>query len=350
MIDNLGRKLALGFGLGFAVLIGLVLYADIRQVARLLQDFRWSLLPAILGLTLLNYFLRGVRFHYYLRQIGLRNISLWTSLRVFVGGFSLTLTPGKVGELIRVIWLKNLTGASPAVTAPSTVVDRIADALAMAILALVGALVYPQYRPAVLSILFVIIGVVIIVQIRPLALWFLNLGEKLPLVSRFVNAFHKLYDSTYELLRLKNLLVGVGIGLVSWSAEGIAFFLVLIGLGVPASIDLLLMAIFILALSSILGGASSLPGGLGAAEATMTGMLQVLVGLPVNVAATATLLIRFFTLWFGVSLGIATVLIWRKLLFRSRAPEFDPLSAKTSAGSAKEVGFAEKELAYDQTG
>jgi hypothetical protein len=82
----------------------------------------------------------------------------------------------------------------------------------------------------------------------------------------------------------------------------------------------------------------------------MTGMLQVLVGLPVNVAATATLLIRFFTLWFGVSLGIATVLIWRKLLFRSRAAEFDPLSVKTSAGSAKEVGFAEKELAYDQTG
>ena len=126
MIDNLGRKLVLGFGLGFAVLIGLVLYADIRQVSRLLQDFRWSLLPAILGLTLLNYFLRGVRFHYYLRQIGLKNISLWTSLRVFIGGFSLTLTPGKVGELIRVIWLKNLTGASPALTAPSTVVDRIA--------------------------------------------------------------------------------------------------------------------------------------------------------------------------------------------------------------------------------
>ena len=346
MVNNLPRKLIIGFGLGLVVLLGLILYADLRQVAQLLQNFYWQLLPAILGLTLLNYLLRGVRFHYYLRQIGLKNISFWISLRVFIGGFALTITPGKVGELIRVIWLKNLTGANPAQTAPSTVVDRLADGLAMAILALLGALVYPQYRSAVLSVLGGIIVVVVISQIRPLALWLLNLGEKLPVVSRFAHPLRELYDSTYELLRLKNLLVGVGIGLVSWSAEGLAFFLVLVGLGVPATFNLALLAVFILALSSILGGASSLPGGLGAAEVIMTGMLQILVGLSEDVAATATLLIRFFTLWFAVSLGILTVVIWRKLLFDSRAPE----SALPVAVEQAEAGQRrEHELAYDQT-
>mgnify|MGYP005844551441 CR=1 FL=1 len=315
MINNLHRKLIIGFGLGLAVLLGLILYADLQQVTQLLQNFQWRLLPAILGLTLLNYLLRGVPFHYYLRQIGVANLSFWTSLRVFIGGFALTVTPGKVGELIRVIWLKNLTGASPAQTAPSTVVDRIVDGLAMAILALLGVLVYPQYRAGVLSIVAVIVGLVVISQIRPLALWLLNRGEQIPLVSRFVHPLRELYESTYELLRLKNLLVGMGIGLVSWSAEGIAFYLVLVGLGVAPSPNLALLAIFILSLSSILGGTSGLPGGLGAAEAIMTGMLQLLVGLPEDVAATATLLIRFFTLWFAVGLGIMTVLIWRKLLF-----------------------------------
>lgn len=350
MINNLHRKLIIGFGLGFAVLIGLVLYADFREVTRLLHDFRWSLLPAIVGLTLFNYLLRGLRYHFYLRRIGINNISLWTSLRVFIGGFSLTVTPGKVGELIRVVWLKNLTGASPTRTAPSNLVDRLADGLAMAILALLGALVYPQFRPAVLSTLGLIICVVILSQIRPLALWFLNLGEKLPVVSRFMNPLRKLYDSTHELLRFKNLLVGVGIGLVSWSAEGMAFFLVLVGLGVPATFDLMLLAIFILALSSILGGASSLPGGLGAAEAVMTGMLQVLVGLSEDVAATATLLIRFFTLWFAVALGILTVIIWRKMLFGSRAQEADLHPAADSIKPGERTEFAESELAYEQTG
>lgn len=345
MVNNLHRKLIIGFGLGLVVLLGLILYADLRQVTQLLQNFQWRLLPAILGLTLLNYLLRGVRFHYYLRQIGIANISFWTSLRVFIGGFALTVTPGKVGELIRVIWLKNITGASPAHTTPSTVVDRIADGLSMAILALLGVLVYPQFRAAVLSILVVIVGLVVISQIRPLALWLLNRGERLPFIARFTHALRALYESTYELLRLKNLLVGVGLGLVSWSAEGFAFYLVLVGLDVPPSPNLALLAIFILSLSSILGGASSLPGGLGAAEAIMTGMLQLLAGLSEDVAATATLLIRFFTLWFAVGLGMATVLIWRKLLFTPQLA-----AAVENSQAEKAIKPERTQLTYDQTG
>jgi uncharacterized protein (TIRG00374 family) len=345
LISNFHRKLIIGFGLGLAVLLGLIFYADLQQVTQLLQNFQWQLLPAIVGLTLLNYLLRGVRFHYYLQQIGVTNITFWTSLRVFIGGFALTVTPGKVGELIRVIWLKNITGASPAHTTPSTVVDRIADGLAMAILALLGALVYPQFRAAVLSILAVIVGLVVISQIRPLALWLLKLGERRPFISRFSHPLRALYDSTYELLRLKNLLVGVGLGLVSWSAEGLAFYLVLVGLDVPPSPNLALLAIFILSLSSILGGASSLPGGLGAAEVIMTGMLQLLAGLPQDVAATATLLIRFFTLWFAVGLGIATVLIWRKLLFTPQ------IAATIESNCVEKVITPERtKLTYDQTG
>ena len=345
MINHLHRKLMVGFGLGLAVLVGLILYADLRQVTHLLQSFEWRLLPAILGLTLLNYLLRGLRFHYYLGQIGLTKISFWTSWRVFIGGFALTVTPGKVGELIRVIWLKNLTGASPAQTAPSTVVDRLVDGLAMAILALLGALVYPQYRAAVLSMLVVMVGIIVISQIRPLALWLLNRGEQLPLVSRVIQPLRALYDSTYELLRLKNLLVGVGIGLVSWSFEGLAFYLVLVGLGVVPSPSLALLAIFILSLSSILGGASSLPGGLGAAEIIMTGMLQLLAGLSEDVAATATLLIRFFTLWFAVGLGVVTILIWRKLLF---TPQI--VVAIDNTRTEEDVTLPGPRLTYDQTG
>lgn len=319
MNKNLYRKFIIGIGLGLLVLLGLLLYGDVQEVSQLLQTFRWGLIPAVLGLTLVNYFLRGVRFHYYLKVVGVKNISFWTSFRVFIGGFALTVTPGKVGELIRVLWVKNLTGADPARVAPSTIVDRIIDGLAMAILASLGALVYPQYRTAVILILGLIVAVIIITQIRPLALWFLNFGERLPVVSNFIHQLHTLYENTYELLRFKNLLIGVGIGLVSWSAEGLAFFLVLRGLNIPESFNLALLAIFTLSLGSILGGISSLPGGLGAAEATMTGMLHVLIGLTENTAATATLLIRFFTLWFGVGLGVLTIALWHKLLFGDSA-------------------------------
>jgi uncharacterized protein (TIRG00374 family) len=165
-------------------------------------------------------------------------------------------------------------------------------------------------------------------------------------LSKFVHHLHALYESTYELLRFKNLIIGTGIGLISWSAEGLAFYLVLIGLGIPGSFDLALIAIFILALGSILGGASSLPGGLGAAEATMTALLQALVQLPENVAVTATLLIRFFTLWFGVSLGILTVIIWRKMLFGRGTDQLDLDSVMAQGNVDPETDLVEAELAY----
>jgi uncharacterized protein (TIRG00374 family) len=344
---NLLRKFAIGLGLAFLVFLGLLLYGDIKQVARQVQAFQWRLIPLILGLTLVNYVLRGGRFHFYLRQIGIKHITFWTSLRVFIGGFALTLTPGKVGELIRVLWLKNIAGADPAQTAPSTIVDRIADALAMAVLALLGALVYPQYRVVTLSILAILMLVVAITQIRPLALWFLQFGTRLPIISGFVKQLRTLYESTYELFRLKNLVIGVGVGLIAWSSEGLAFFLVLIGLGAIPSIELVLTAIFILALGSILGGASSLPGGLGAAEATMTALLLTLVGLSEDVAVTATLLIRFFTLWFGVSLGVLTVVIWRKMLFGSGSVAID-LDSLTE-GDTK-TSSTDTELILEQSG
>jgi uncharacterized protein (TIRG00374 family) len=99
------------------------------------------------------------------------------------------------------------------------------------------------------------------------------------------------------------LAVAVGLGTVSWAGEGAAFWLVLKGLGVQPTVTLLSQAIFILAFSVIVGGASTLPGGLGAAEVSLAGMLAFVVGLPRELAASAALLIRSCTLWFGVRWG-----------------------------------------------
>ncbi len=77
---------------------------------------------------------------------------------------------------------------------------------------------------------------------------------------------------------------------------------------------------FTLAFSTVIGAASALPGGLGAAEASIVGMLILLLNTSQETAA-ATLLIRFATLWFGVVLGLLTWLFSRDLL--GMKPEAD---------------------------
>jgi len=64
----------------------------------------------------------------------------------------------------------------------------------------------------------------------------------------------------------------------------------------------------------VVGAVSALPGGLGAAEASISGMLILLLGIHADSAAAATLLIRFATLWFGVGLGLIVWIFSRELL------------------------------------
>jgi glycosyltransferase 2 family protein len=115
--------------------------------------------------------------------------------------------------------------------------------------------------------------------------------------------------------------VAVSLGTVSWLGEGIGFYFILTGLGLPATIETLTNAVFILAFSTVIGAVSALPGGLGASEASIAGMLVLVGGADAAVASAATLLIRLATLWFGISLGLG---VWafstRMLGLRSETP------------------------------
>ncbi len=95
-METVKSKIVLGLLLGVAVIVGLALAADLPKVLEAVREFQWGWLPLILGLTTFNYLLRFVKWHYYLRQVGIANIGRADSLKVFLGGFSMTITPGKV--------------------------------------------------------------------------------------------------------------------------------------------------------------------------------------------------------------------------------------------------------------
>ncbi|MEJ2304104.1 MAG: lysylphosphatidylglycerol synthase transmembrane domain-containing protein [Anaerolineales bacterium] len=303
---DLVRRLVLGLVFGFVVLLVLAFAGDVRQVSARVLGFQWGVFPLVLGLTLFNYALRFLKWHYYVGQIGVQNLAIPESAQMFVASFPLSVTPGKVGEALKAVWLNQATGVQVARGVSVVLAERISDGLAMVVLSSLGVIAYPQYWPAVAGALAFLSAIVVVSQIRPLALAILGLGERLPLVKRFAHSLHEFYEGSFALFRPGATLLAVGLGTVSWLGEGIGFYLILRGLGVPAGIDTLSVAVFVLSFSTIIGAISTLPGGLGAAEASIAGMLVVLLGLSSDTAAAATLLIRFATLWFGVALGLVT--------------------------------------------
>ncbi|MCC6189388.1 MAG: flippase-like domain-containing protein [Anaerolineales bacterium] len=311
---NLWSKICLGLAFGLAVMIGLALVADVRAVGQTVRHFQWAYVPAILGLTLANYALRFVKWHYYARRVGARGLAWTESLRIFVAGFPLALSPGKIAEPLKAVWLWQASGVPVARGIPVVAAERLSDGLAVLLLSTLGVVAYPRFWPGFLLVLAGLLGIVIASQVRPLALWLLAWGDRLPVVARFSHHLRESYEGAYQLFRPRSTLVAVGLGLVSWLGEGIGFYLVLRGLGLPPSLQTASVAVFVLSFSTIVGAVSALPGGLGAAEASIAGLLAITLGLSGQLAAAATLLIRFFTLWFGVGLGLAALASARRLL------------------------------------
>ncbi len=315
---TLTRRLIAGFIFGFLVFLVVILVGDLQQVSEQVLHFKWFYYPLVLLLTLFNYILRFFKWHFYLGQVGVKDYPLLKSARLFLAGFPLAVTPGKVGEALKAVWLEKETGLPVSKGISVVLAERISDGLGVLILSTLGVIAYPRYWPAFAIVLGGLIVLIMIIQIRPAALWFLDLASKLPLLKKISSGLREFYEGSYALFKPRALLIAVSIGVVSWLGEGIGLYYVLRGLDIPGGWETLSIAIFVLAFSTVVGAVSALPGGLGAAEASIAGMLILLLGLSNDTAAAATLLIRFATLWFAVALGLIVWGFSRKLLFETK--------------------------------
>jgi uncharacterized protein (TIRG00374 family) len=315
---SITRRLIAGLIFGFLVFLVVILVGDLQQVSDQVIHFKWIYFPLVLILTLFNYLLRFFKWHFYLGQVGVKNYPLLKSARLFLAGFPLAVTPGKVGEALKGVWLEKETGLPVSKGISVVLAERISDGLGVLILSTLGVIAYPRYWPAFAIVFGGLIVMIVIIQIRPAALWLLELASKLPLLKKISGELREFYEGSYALFKPKSLLVAVGLGTVSWLGEGIGMYYVLRGLDVPGGWETLSIAIFVLAFSTVVGAVSALPGGLGAAEASIAGMLGLLLGLTRDTAAAATLLIRFATLWFAVALGLMVWGFSRKLFFESK--------------------------------
>lgn len=309
------RGLIVGLVLALIVFTAFTIIGDARELQDSLSRFEWIYLIPIVALTIWNYWWRFRKWEMYLEALGVAHIPRTTGVPIFLSGFSMSVTPGKVGEIIKAFYVRRETNAPIERVSGAVFAERGTDALAMLVLALVGATQFSHGRLFVAA--FVILAGLALFALRQPAFvdFVLRLVERTPVVKRFAHLAESFFDATRHLLSPRLLIQGTALGVISWIGECLAFFLVLVGLGLPATGSLLMTAIFVLAVSSLAGGVSMLPGGLGVADASVAGMLLVLVKnseMTDSLAITATLLIRFATLWFAVLIGATMLLVLRR--------------------------------------
>ena len=297
---NALRGIVLVAALAAIVVLGLGLYADFGRLGDELASFRWELFPLALALTALNYLLRFWRWQRYLARLEIE-VPSGRSFAIFVAGLSGTITPAKLGEVLKCALLKRSFGVPVRRSVPIVLAERVTDATGVVVLAVAAGAGANRWPLLVLALAGV--AAIVLVVRSPLLERFSRLGEA-PETAR-------------ALLETRLLLGMTALSAVSWFFECLAAYVCVRGLRLDLS---LVDTVVVFSLGSLAGALSFLPGGLGVAEGSMTGLIQVLGDVPKAAAVAATVLIRLATLWFAVALGLVGLAVeeWQYRLQRRR--------------------------------
>jgi len=307
LLQKLRKKIFLSLAAAGLLYLAFTIYADFDQVLKAFEEFNWLLLPLLLVLSLLNYFCRFFKWDYYLSVIKVK-VSKVDSLSIFMSGLVMSVTPGKMGELLKSYLVKELNQTPVSRTIPVIFAERITDFISLLFLALIGAYVYNYGRSVVIAVSVFFFLVVVIISSKRLALPLLKLLEKSSFLKKHLTGIHSAYESSYLLLRPVPLIKMTLLSFGSWFFECLGYYLILINFGIDVS---LLWATFSYCFATIAGAVTMLPAGLGVTEGSLT-FLLIREGAPKEIAVASTFIVRVVTLWFAVLVGIISVTLYQR--------------------------------------
>jgi uncharacterized protein (TIRG00374 family) len=248
-----------------------------------------------------NFFLKSVDVH----------LNLKDNLFVFFSGLGMIITPAKVGEIWKGWLIKDINGESLSKTVPVVIIDRVTDLIGLIILSALGILYYKEgsYILIILIILFVLFFTAI--KSKKISGKIISILEnRAGKYSKDVKTMHNTFE---QLMNPKNMTLMSFLSAFAWFFECLALYFVIIGFGESISV---LISTFVFSFASLAGAVSMIPGGLGVAEATFSGLLQYF-GLTATISVGVAIIIRFGTLWYGAILGFLVYLIFKKRIIKN---------------------------------
>lgn len=324
-LERLVRRVVGVMVLGVLVYGGFLVSTGLAEVGSRFASFGWWSFGAACGLSMLNYLLRFGKWEIYLAILGIRGVPKGESLLTFLSGFVLTVSPGKVGEVFKSLVLYRTRGVPLERSAPIVVAERVTDLIGVIVMIVVGSLGFRGGLVWAGAGSALVIALLVFVASPRLSRSLVDRAARLPGPlgrggSKLAPKLHTALDQLRELTTPSRLVGPTLLSIAGWSLEGVGLWLVLRGF---AQTTTLTLASFSYATATLAGAIVPLPGGLGVTDKLIEQQLAHLGGVPLAVAFSAMILIRFATLWFAVVVGFVALATLRLLHPKLAAPVID---------------------------
>jgi uncharacterized protein (TIRG00374 family) len=259
----------------------------------------------------------------FLKALGHR-IPRVDNVRIYLAGFALTTTPGKLGETLRSILLRPY-GVRYAESLGAFFADRFCDLVGIVfITGVLAQRLYPAARHIALLLAAILaVMILVYVQERRVLAGIEKLAQRVFRNGVFAVSTRSLVESALLCLRPRRFVLGVSVSCVAWGLQGLVLAYLLSRLGAELPVAL---TVFFFFFSTLVGAASMIPSGIGSQEATLIGLLA-LYGVDTASGVAATLILRLGTLWLAVAVGLLCTVFPPA---RSRRSEQARLQAETS--------------------
>lgn len=316
------------FGLLLIFLLVRVVFGD---------DFDWGTVVQLIGeadpgfllLAFLAYYatfpLRGYRWKYVLSRSGM-GVSFRDSTEIlYLSWFVNCLVPAKLGDLYRAYLLRGNFGASISRTVGTVFVERIADIIIIAALALSAGFwsFRGRSRPEIDALFIVgfVVAIVLIVMLVGLRAFGGHVGRRLP--ARIGELWDRFQEGSTGALRGRSVPMVLILTIAIWVLEGARLYFVIralalpeVGLGISASV-------FVALAAALLTAIPLTPAGFGFVEAGIVGVLA-LYGVVQEPAAAVALVDRALSIGTVIILGGILYAFSRKVR-RAHSPTAQPI-------------------------
>jgi uncharacterized protein (TIRG00374 family) len=317
--------------IGVAAILAIVLAIDPKSFAVAIERFNVVLVPAIVAVSIGYYIVQGIRWQFLLIDVGIL-LRMRDTVLLTVAGQATALLP--LGELTRAVLVAEAAKAEFGAAVAAETVQELLYMFVLILFAIPGLLAIPHALGGIIVVLVFMAAVLIGLTWCPVYRWLRLAVAKTPLVKRALHQVDEIHNDLALLVRKP--------GTIFWSwlsgvqAAAMITTLWLVAQAVAPGELSWQSAALVFAVSSVAGLLSLIPGGIGAYEGSIIGLL-VSLGINPGVAAAIAVLQRLSSQGVATATGLVAYAVARRTLHVSglgTLPVRNPAAAQPVVATA----------------
>ncbi|HZU78080.1 MAG TPA: lysylphosphatidylglycerol synthase transmembrane domain-containing protein [Dehalococcoidia bacterium] len=300
--------MAVGPAIGVAAVVALVLAIDPANFGRSIERFNPVLLAPIIAVSVGYFVVQGIRWHFLLVDVGVR-MRMRDVVLLTLAGQSTALLP--LGELTRSVFVTQVSHAEFGAVVAAETVQELLYTITLILFAVPGLLIFPNAIAGIIVILAGIGFVMVAMSWCRVYRYLRWVVACTPLLRRALHQVDELHNDLVVLLRKPGTLGWMWLSALQAAAMITMLWLVAAAIA-PGALDWKAAAL-VFAVSNVAGLLSLIPGGLGAYEGSVIGLLMGL-GVAPGAAAAVAIVQRLASQGIATGVGFAAYAVARRKL------------------------------------